>query len=88
LVVEFAIFGWHYAQYLALHIRLACLGEELTDMSGDTVDIILQALYILKDVVVDALQEVRLAALNCGLEAKRLIDNADFDCLGQENRIL
>ena len=57
-------------------------------MSGDTVDIILQALYILEDVVVDALEEVGLATLNCCLEAKRLIDNTDFDCLGQENRIL
>jgi hypothetical protein len=41
----------------------------------------------LEDVVVDALQEIGLAALNCGLEAKRLIDDADFDCLGQFYRI-
>jgi hypothetical protein len=57
-------------------------------MRGHTLNIILQALYILEDVVVDALQEIGLAALLCRFQAKRLVDNTYFDSLWQENGVI
>ena len=51
-------------------------------MRGDPFYIVLQALYIFEDVVVDALEELGLTALLCRFQAKRLIDNTYFDSLG------
>ena len=65
LVIEFAILGRNHTQYFALHICVASFGKELADMGGDAFDIVLQALHILEDIVVDALEEIRLATLNC-----------------------
>ena len=58
LPICLTVVGREEVQHLAVNVRLAALLEFAADVGGDGLDVALQAIHILEDGVVDALQHI------------------------------
>ena len=86
-VIEFAVLGRHEFEHLSVDVRFSCFGQFAADMVGHLTDVLLQALHILEDMVVDTLQEIRFFALVLSTDDEGIVDKAYFQRLGVRHLI-